>query len=543
MTTAIDLNPRHLDIVERILAEYVPGCEVRAFGSRAAWTARDYSDVDLAVVGDGPLHWRTLSRLREAFEESRLPMRVDVLDWHAISEGFRETIKSDCVVVQEADAPMEWPKVRLGACVVTNELTVSPEKEGWPYVNYLDTGSITENRIDEVQHLVVGEDKVPVRARRKVGAGDIVYSTVRPNQRHYGRLKNVPENLLASTGFAIIRGRDGVADTGFIYWFLAQDHIVEHLQAIAEHSTSAYPSIRPGDIEAIEFPLPPLEEQRAIARVLGALDDKIALNRRMSETLEEMARALFRSWFINFDPVRAKAEGRPSGLPPDLDALFPASFEASELGEIPAGWEMKTLGDVVTQLRDNENPMKAPTTMFSHFSIPAYDEGQVPRQEVGEAIRSAKTRVKPGVVLLSKLNPEIERVWLPDVAPGDRAICSTEFLVLEPRPPFQRGYIYCLARSAPFRGQIESLVTGTSKSHQRAGANAVLGLPTVIAPEPLVQAFEQRASDTLDQTLRYRRSSVGLAAQRDALLPRLVSGELRLVGMKSQYRLPSWTGA
>ena len=94
--------------------------------------------------------------------------------------------------------------------------------------------------------------------------------------------------------------------------------------------------------------IPPLGEQRAIARVLGALDDKIELNRRMSETLEEMARALFRSWFVDFDPVRAKAEGRPSGLPPDLDALFPASFEASELGEIPAGWEVKTLGDVAT---------------------------------------------------------------------------------------------------------------------------------------------------------------------------------------------------
>ena len=95
------------------------------------------------------------------------------------------------------------------------------------------------------------------------------------------------------------------------------------------------------DISSLSVPLPPLEEQHAIARVLGALDDKIELNRRMSETLEEMARALFRSWFVDFDPVRAKAEGRPSGLPPDLDALFPASFEASELGEIPAGWEVR----------------------------------------------------------------------------------------------------------------------------------------------------------------------------------------------------------
>ena len=84
MTSSVDLNPAYLEVVRRIIADHVPECEVRAFGSRATWTARDYSDLDLAVVGEGPLGWRTLSRLKEAFEASDLPMRVDVLDWHAI---------------------------------------------------------------------------------------------------------------------------------------------------------------------------------------------------------------------------------------------------------------------------------------------------------------------------------------------------------------------------------------------------------------------------------------------------------------------------
>ena len=86
----IDLNPNHLTTVERILAEHVPECQVRAFGSRATWTAKDYSDIDLAVVGEGPLDWRTLGRLKEAFEESSLPMRVDLLDWHDISDSFQK---------------------------------------------------------------------------------------------------------------------------------------------------------------------------------------------------------------------------------------------------------------------------------------------------------------------------------------------------------------------------------------------------------------------------------------------------------------------
>ena len=117
MTGAIDLSPAHLAIVERILAEHVPECEVRAFGSRATWTARDYSDLDLAVVGDGPLHWRTLSRLREAFEESRLAMRVDVLDWHDISQSFQQVIQRDYVVLQEGqgqDKSTKWAPIVLG---------------------------------------------------------------------------------------------------------------------------------------------------------------------------------------------------------------------------------------------------------------------------------------------------------------------------------------------------------------------------------------------------------------------------------------------
>ena len=326
----IDLNPNHLATVERILTEHVPECEVRAFGSRATWTSKDYSDLDLAFVGSGPLDRRTLGRLKEAFEDSDLPIRVDVLDWHSISESFRKVIERDYVVVQEGAKPTPsngWREVTLGECAEFNGSTYSP-KEAWPVINYLDTGSISDNRISEIQVLESGKDKIPSRARRKVQPGDIVYSTVRPNQKHFGLLKSVPESFLASTGFAVLRGKVGIADTGFLYWFLAQEYIVNYLHSIAENSTSAYPSIRPSDLEHLTLSLPPLSEQRAIAHVLGRLDDKVELNRRMNETLEAMARALFKSWFVNFDPVRAKAEGRwrrgesLPGLPTEHYELF-----------------------------------------------------------------------------------------------------------------------------------------------------------------------------------------------------------------------------
>jgi type I restriction enzyme S subunit len=230
-----------------------------------------------------------------------------------------------------------------------------------------------------------------------------------------------------------------------------------------------------------------------------------------------------------------KGESLP-GLPAHLYDLFPDRLVDSELGEIPEGWEVGCFGDVVEHLRDNENPLESPNAAFHHFSIPAFDEGQWPKVEFGETIKSQKSRVPPGVVLLSKLNPEIERVWLVDVQPNVRAVCSTEFLVLRPRRPAGRASVYCLARSPVFRQEIEGLVTGTSKSHQRAQAGAILGLAVVQPPAALIEAFERSSGPMLARTLACRRESRTLAALRDALLPKLISGDLRVKGVEKLVR-------
>ncbi len=322
-----------------------------------------------------------------------------------------------------------------------------------------------------------------------------------------------------------LRPRPGVRDDFLPYLLLGNKERLLSLVDLAGHGTGR---LNTDELKSLDVLLPAESVQCAIAHILGTLDDKIELNRRMNETLEAMARALFKSWFIDFDPVRAKAEGREAGLPPHIADLFPDSFEDSELGAIPKGWAVGLLGDAVEQLRDSENPLDFPDAEFLHFSIPAFDDGQVPNVELGESIKSLKMRVSPGVVLLSKLNPEIERVWLVDVEPDDRAVCSTEFLVLRPLPPFTRSYVYCLARSPLFREQIESLVTGTSKSHQRAQADSILHLPVVAPPASVGTAFGDVADRLLMRTLACRRETDSLAALRDTLLPKLISGELRL---------------
>ena len=343
-----------------------------------------------------------------------------------------------------------------------------------------------------------------------------------------GQVFFVPDDFWPLNTTLYVRDFKG-NDPRFICYFL------RGLDFFAYSDKAAVPGLNRNHLHQAEVQYPAdIGEQRAIAHVLGTLDDKIELNRRMSETLEEMARALFKSWFVDFDPVRAKMEGRwrrgesLPGLPAEYYDLFPDRLVHSELGEIPEGWEVGNFGDIATQLRYNMNPEESSDTVFSYFSIPAFDEGQVPKQEPGESIKSSKSLVPQGAVLLSKLNPEIERVWFVDVSPYEQAICSTEFLVLQASAPFQPSYVYCFARSPLFRQQIESLVTGTSKSHQRAPAHAILSLETVIPPTKTIEVFDMSATSPLARSLACRRESRALAAQRDALLPRLVSGEVRV---------------
>jgi type I restriction enzyme, S subunit len=341
----------------------------------------------------------------------------------------------------------------------------------------------------------------------------------------------------ASVGYVVVMGQPMATSQDFVNWvcseaidyrFLKYVLVAEREAFLRFASGTTHQTIYFPEVKAFHVCLPPLPEQRAIAHILGTLDDKIELNQRMNETLEAMARALFKSWFVDFDPVRAKAEGRDPGLPQPLADLFPESFEDSELGEIPKGWKIGRFGDVVKQLRDQENPLSSPDELFHHFSIPAFDEGQSPKPEYGESIKSLKSRVPAGVILISKLNPEIERVWMVDVRPGERAVCSTEFLVLTAQSPFTRSYVYCLARSPLFRQQIEGLVTGTSKSHQRAQVDSILNLAVVVPPLSIVASFDHSADSLLARTLECRRETHTLAALRDTLLPKLISGELRV---------------
>ena len=436
----------------------------------------------------------------------------------------------------------KWRTVILGDCIKINDAAYSP-KEAWPFINYLDTGNITGNCISEIQYLVVGKDKIPSRARRKVQQGDIVYSTVRPNQRHFGLMKKLPNNFLASTGFAVISGKEDLALTDFIYWFLAQDHIVDHLQTLAEQNTSAYPSIRPSDIERLELKLPPLPEQRAIAHILGTLDDKIELNRRMNETLEEMARAIFKSWFVDFDPVRAKMDGSwrrgesLPGMPAEMYDLFPSRLVDSELGEIPEGWEVKSLGEVVITVRGRSyrsaELAESDTALVTLKSF-ARNGGYRPdglKSYIGNY--KPEQIIEPGEIIIActDVTQAAEVIGHPAMVQPttkyDLLVASLDVLIIRPKcEGIRREFLYFLCSTETFINHTAAYATGTTVLH--LDKNAVPSFRLALPTQQLVCLYSKKVGPILEHILINALENENLVVLRDTLLPKLISGELRV---------------
>ena len=546
MTDRLDLQPRHREYLEALLREHVPDTEVWAYGSRVNGRSHEGSDLDLVVRGPElePLGSEFLDLLA-AIQESNIPILVQAHDWARLPESFHQEIQRDYVVVQgdaeqepsgpsqqssfyRPDFPSHWNRQPLYSLAQwTNGLAFrniqfSPTGKPVIKIGEIKGGVSDRTKLTDQDF----DDSVRVRS------GDLLFSWSGQPETSIDAFRwNGPEGWLNQHIFRVTAKNN--IDTTFFYYLLR--YLKPNFVGIARNKqTTGLGHVTKRDLQNIEAAVPPPEEQREIARVLGALDDKIELNRRMCETLEEMAQALFKSWFVDFEPVRAKMDGRwrrgesLPGLPSEHYDLFPNRLVPSELGPIPEGWQTATFGHLADRSRASIQPGKFPEVKFLYFSIPAYDDAQVARQELGVTIKSTKTVVEPNAVLVSKLNPDIERVWLVDAQNNDQSICSTEFLVLRARPPLGRGYLYALTRSPSFQRGLQSLATGTSKSHQRARPEAIFSLPVTIPPAPLATMFECQVDAPLQQMLLYRQDQGHLAGVRDALLPKLVSGEVRV---------------
>jgi len=371
--------------------------------------------------------------------------------------------------------------------------------------------------------------------------GDVAFIT-KGTVGRVGRIREGQPAVVLAPQVAFWRSLDETKlNSRFLFYLLKGSEFQSNLDAVKTHGSMVADYVSMTDQKLFYLTLPPIKEQQRAADILGTLDDKIELNRRMNETLEAMARRLFRSWFVDFDPVHAKAALRRQhpklsnpalsrralpDLDPKITELFPDSFEDSTLGPIPKGWQAGTIEDLAALDKTSVNPSAFPEEVFDHYSIPAFDNGRNPVREAGDQIKSNKFVVADDFVLLTKLNPRIPRVWLPYPSTSRRSLCSTEFLVLKPQSAIPREYIFSFVSSAAFFEVYETMVTGTSGSHQRVRPEHLLKLNVVIPSDRLQCEFAQQASLLYQRSDRLRHESLDLSKTRDRLLPRLLSGEL-----------------
>ena len=330
----IDITADQRKTILALLKRHLPNATAWVYGSRVKWTARPQSDLDL-VVFTTPDQDRRVSELREAFEESNLPFRVDLFVWVAVPEQFRKQIEAEHVVLverKEQRGDDEWTEGRLAdACSSTDyglTASASSRKIGPHFLRITD---IVSGHIDwkMVPHVVVDED---IESKYRLYDGDIVIARTGASTGVSTYVKNPPLAVFASY-LVRLQAKPGF-DARFLAYYLKSKEFWEFIRGVLGDK-SAQPNASASTMTAAPLRVPKNKtEQRAIAHILGTLDDKIELNRRMNETLEAMARALFKSWFIDFDPVRAKAALRNHSPLEGESARQGRSPQPSRWGEI-----------------------------------------------------------------------------------------------------------------------------------------------------------------------------------------------------------------
>jgi type I restriction enzyme S subunit len=402
----------------------------------------------------------------------------------------------------------EWPKIKLGDAIELKRGYDLPSRER-----------------QEGPFPIVSSSGVSGRhAQAKAKAPGVVigrYGTL-------GEVHYITEDYWPLNTALYVRDFKG-NDPRFISYFLRT------LDFGAYSDKAAVPGLNRNDLHTAQVVLPPLSEQRAIAQILGALDDKIELNRRMNETLEGMARALFKSWFVDFDPVRAKMEGRDTGLPKPLTDLFPACLIDSAFGEIPAGWECCPLGQLVdlvrgrtykSSLKDLPGPVLLGLASiernggFRDDKLSTYGGDSPPELVLapGDIYVSLKDVTQSADLLgaVARVPAHVERGRL-----------TQDTVRLKFRSPdISHEIVYRSLLTAEYREYCRSHATGTT--NLGLARDDFLAYPIVRPSADIVLAFDTMIGHVHRRAAVAIAQSRTLATLRDALLPKLISGELRV---------------
>ncbi len=402
----------------------------------------------------------------------------------------------------------EWKEYKLGDLVslVIDYRGKTPLKLGsnWAKSGYraLSAKNIKTGRIvneDSIRY--VDEELYKLWMKEEIQRGDILITSEAP----FGQIFywDSEEKIVLSQRLFCLRF-DKKNCSRFIYYYMTTDNFQKELDGRATGTTVV--GLRQPELLKCRVLLPSFEHQHSIASILKSLDDKIENNRRINENLEQQAQALFKSWFVDFEPFK---DGK---------------FVESELGLIPEGWRVASLGEIAVLKKISMKPFEG--TIYKHYSIPAFDKGKIPTLENGSNIKSNKFRIYNGAVLLSKLNPTSKRIWYVGDIP-ENSITSTEFMPFYSKNPNYTPFVYCYLNCENIYRELANSAKGTTNSHQRIDANTIIRRPLVYS-EDIINEFCKYVQPMLQKILLKERESLRLAALRDTLLPRLMSGELKV---------------
>lgn len=338
-------------------------------------------------------------------------------------------------------------------------------------------------------------DDESVKPVYQLREGDIVLAMDRPwieAGLKYAAISQFDLPCFLVQRVACIRGKETLLSS-FLRYLIGGKDFTQHILSV--ETGTAVPHISGAQIQEYAFLCPPLAEQKAIASVLSSLDDKIDLLNRQNKTLEAMAETLFRQWFVE---------------------------EARE------DWEARRLSDYAAHVKVNVTPSESAAKLYTHYSLPLFDEGMRPAVELGAAILSNKYAVEPWTILVSKLNPRFPRIWAIGADPGQNAVCSTEFQVLRPKKNKLYGFLYYFLKSKDSIDELSMAASGTSGSHQRVKPADIFNLEVRIPSEAIAEKYSELVLPNIEKLMVNVQHVYALEKLRDTLLPKLMSGEIRV---------------
>lgn len=406
-------------------------------------------------------------------------------------------------------------KVLISDVAVINKKNIEFNKN-FKFVNYLDTSSITNNKIDGYQALYINKDKIPSRAKRLVKSNTIVYSSVRPRLCHFGILKDLPENPVVSTGFITIDAKEDIIDPYYLYYILTSKENTEYLSNIADTSVSSYPSINPSDISNMEVNIiEDINEQKKIANILKMIDFKIENNNRINEELECMAKTIYDYWFLQFE--FPNEEGKPY-----KSSGGKMVWNEELKREIPEDWSKGYLRDILNLHTDTiskkqirKTDLYTPIDCLPKRKMCFYDEAPI------KEAKSSLIRYKKQDILLGAMRVYFHRVC---IAPSDGITRKTTF-TLRPKHDKNLGFSYQTINRVDSINYATKNSIGTQQPYA-VWENNFEDFYFAMPPLELMIKYSEQVENLIKLVIKNTNENKELSLIRNFLLPLLINGQV-----------------